>query len=461
MNCLVTETRYTATCLVTQSATLLACIKTLQKNPKSPIKCPMISPASLSNASQKTFPSKSLPHSNNLSSTSTPPNHDPLASSASIIRLAPHTPLTTGAFATSTIAPTTNRTCQITPTMTLPNLLQPQTGDPLPPLSSICLLRSSHLLSQPSMPQLPEYLGSSLLLSALQYLSEKTPPPSINSFSLDDSPHDLSRALLPCTTWTPPPTMPSSMDWSSPWKHTHTNTTKPLLPRKRPIRRSWMTLVKPLSSLRPALLDTLTPSANHPTGILRTANSLISPFPAAMDSPTQPSGSSSSMMAVSLAIQRKMVLTTFPMSARFMQCPNTQLTLQSLYPIGSTKPFKGQPLAILSSLMQSRAQTIGASKPMLCGTEISMNASSTTKPSLTTPTANSRVPSLLMINVKAGWSVHNFPNGFHIWWENPCACPPISVLGEDGRKDMDVTSKGECDVIDLTNEDSSSDDEEL
>ncbi len=90
-----------------------------------------------------------------------------------------------------------------------------------------------------------------------------------------------------------------------------------------------------------------------------------------------------------------------------------------------------------------------------------MNASSTTKPSLTTPTANSRVPSLLMINVKAGWSVHNFPNGFHIWWENPCACPPISVLGEDGRKDMDVTSKGECDVIDLTNEDSSSDDEEL
>ena len=34
------------------------------------------------------------------------------------------------------------------------------------------------------------------------------------------------------------------------------------------------------------------------------------------------------------------------------------------------------------------------------------------------------------------------------------------VLEGDGRKDEDITSKGECDVIDLTNEDSSSDDEE-
>ena len=34
------------------------------------------------------------------------------------------------------------------------------------------------------------------------------------------------------------------------------------------------------------------------------------------------------------------------------------------------------------------------------------------------------------------------------------------MLEGDGRKDKDVTSKRECDVIDLTNEDSSSDDEE-
>jgi len=34
------------------------------------------------------------------------------------------------------------------------------------------------------------------------------------------------------------------------------------------------------------------------------------------------------------------------------------------------------------------------------------------------------------------------------------------VLEGDGRKDEDITSKRECDVIDLTNKDSSSDDEE-
>jgi len=35
------------------------------------------------------------------------------------------------------------------------------------------------------------------------------------------------------------------------------------------------------------------------------------------------------------------------------------------------------------------------------------------------------------------------------------------VLEGDGRRDEDVTSKRECDVIDLTNKDSSSNDEEL
>ncbi len=49
---------------------------------------------------------------------------------------------------------------------------------------------------------------------------------------------------------------------------------------------------------------------------------------------------------------------TSPMSARSMCPPSTQLTLQSLYPIGSMRPFKGQPLATLPSLMQSRAQML-------------------------------------------------------------------------------------------------------
>ncbi len=57
--------------------------------------------------------------------------------------------------------------------------------------------------------------------------------------------------------------------------------------------------------------------------------------------------------------------------------------------------------------------------------------------------------------------MHDLLSGFHIWQENPCTCPPTNMLGEDGRKDEDITSKGECDVIDLTNKNSSSNDKEL
>jgi len=58
------------------------------------------------------------------------------------------------------------------------------------------------------------------------------------------------------------------------------------------------------------------------------------------------------------------------------------------------------------------------------------------------------------------WNAHDFPSGFRIWQESCRVCPPTGALEGDGRKDEDVTSKRECDVIDLTNEDSSSDDEE-
>ncbi len=53
------------------------------------------------------------------------------------------------------------------------------------------------------------------------------------------------------------------------------------------------------------------------------------------------------------------------------------------------------------------------------------------------------------------------PSGFRIWQESHNACPPTPGLTRDGRRDGDVASKEECDVIDLTNEESSSDDEEL
>ncbi len=152
---------------------------------------------------------------------------------------------------------------------------------------------------------------------------------------------------------------------------------------------------------------------------------------------------------------------TCPTSARSMHPPNIQLTLQNLYPIGSTKPFKGQPLATPPSLMQSRPQMIGDLRLMLCGLEVSMNASSPTRPNSIAPTANSKAPSSLETNAEEGWNARDFPSRFRIWQKNQRVCQLTDALEGDGRRDEDVTSKGECDVIDLTNEDSSDDDEEL
>jgi len=90
-----------------------------------------------------------------------------------------------------------------------------------------------------------------------------------------------------------------------------------------------------------------------------------------------------------------------------------------------------------------------------------MSESSTIKPSSIKSTMSSRALSSPMTSVKVDWNVHNFWSGFCIWWENPCACPPTNMLAEGGRKDEDITVKGEHDVIDLTIKDSLSNDKEL
>ena len=90
-----------------------------------------------------------------------------------------------------------------------------------------------------------------------------------------------------------------------------------------------------------------------------------------------------------------------------------------------------------------------------------MSALSLTRPNSITPMASSRAQSSLKTSVEDGWSARDFPRGFRIWQENCRACLLVDGPAGDGRRDEDITSKGECDVIDLTNEDSSSDDEEL
>src|SRR6266436_7641887 len=141
--------------------------------------------------------------------------------------------------------------------------------------------------------------------------------------------------------------------------------------------------------------------------------------------------------------------------------PSIQLTLRSRYLTGSTKPFKGPPLLTPPSSTPSKPPMTGGSKPTSCDSGPSTSASSPIRPSSTALTANSKAPSSPETSARVAWSAHVLPNGFHIWRESHSAWPPTSGLAGDGRTDEDVASKGGCDVIDLTNEGSSSDDEEL
>ncbi len=216
-----------------------------------------------------------------------------------------------------------------------------------------------------------------------------------------------------------------------------------------------------MSFLRPTLLGTSTPSPSHLRDTLKMVTLPPSPSPAATDSQTLPNGLRSSTTVESQATRQKTALMTSCMCARSMHPPSIQLTLRSLYPIGSTKPFKGQPLDTLPSLMWSRLRTIGGSRLTLCDSEPSTSTSLPTRLSSTIPTGRSKAPSSPETNAEEGWSACDFPSGFHIWQENRCACLLINRSTGDGKRDKDVTSKGGCDVIDLTNKDSSDDDEEL
>src|SRR6266446_4641842 len=222
-----------------------------------------------------------------------------------------------------------------------------------------------------------------------------------------------------------------------------------------------MTVKRRSNSWKPDLLATSTPSPNHPTGTSKTVGSPPSLSPAEEGSPTQPSGSRSSMMVGWQGTPPRTALTTSCTCARSMHPPSIQLTLWSLYPIGSTKPFKGQPPDMLPSLMQSRLWTIGGLRLTLSDLGPSTSASSPTKPSSTALTANSRVQSSPETNAEDSWSARDFPSGFCIWQENCRACLQVDGPAGDGRRDEDVTSKRQCDVIDLTNKDSSSNEEEL
>src|SRR6266478_849931 len=103
--------------------------------------------------------------------------------------------------------------------------------DPLPPLSSIRLLKSSPRHSQPPSSHVPGYLDSLLPLPMLQY-PQDLPLPKTTSSPLDKCPLNQSAPPSPATTSPPTLIVRSLTDSSSPPRPAPTATTKTSLPKK-------------------------------------------------------------------------------------------------------------------------------------------------------------------------------------------------------------------------------------
>src|SRR6266403_74998 len=191
-----------------QSAPSLPRIKTLGTTPQLSIECPAISPAFLSNAFQKTSPSKTSLPSNAPNTTSTPPNPALTVSFASATSSAPTTSQYIAGIVNYPTAPfiTVTSPCRISLAMTPQNLpTPPATEDLLPQLSSIHLLKSSPHRSQAPSSHVSGYLDSLLPLPMLQYPQDPPQPKTIFSPS-DRCPLDQFAPPSPATTSLQTPT---------------------------------------------------------------------------------------------------------------------------------------------------------------------------------------------------------------------------------------------------------------
>src|SRR6266481_6092310 len=191
-----------------QSAPSQTRIKTFKTSPHLLIECPTIFPTSQSNAFQVTSLSKTSHPSNAPNTISTPQNPTPTASSASATSSAPITYQYIAGIVNYPTAPfiTVTSPCRISLAMTPQNPPAPQaTEDPLPPLSSIRLLKSSPRRSQAPSSHVPGYLDSLLPLPMLQYLQDP-PLPRTTSSPSDKCLPDPSAPPSPATTSPPTPT---------------------------------------------------------------------------------------------------------------------------------------------------------------------------------------------------------------------------------------------------------------
>src|SRR6266404_6408641 len=165
------------------------------------------------------------------------------------------------------------------------------------------------------MSHIPEYLDSLLPLPMLQYPQDPLLPPTTSS-PLDKCLLGQSTVQSPAMTSPPTPISPSSMDWLSPPRPAPTTSNKTWPPKKQTTKRSWMTVKKRLSFLKPISSDTLTPSPSHPKDMLKTVASQRSPSPAEEGFQTQPSGSRNSTTVEWRGIPLRMALTTSRTCAR-------------------------------------------------------------------------------------------------------------------------------------------------
>src|SRR6266404_104532 len=174
-----------------------------------------------------------------------------------------------------------------------------------------------------------------------------------------------------------------------------------------------------------------------------------------------PNGSNSLMMDVSWGTASTMAQGISPTSKRSTLPHRTQLsTRQKFFPFGFGRPFKGQPFSTKNSTGLYGTLMTGGFTPKSSATANSTRTSSPSRPSLTSTTPPSPLPRTPDFSPLLGWKRRNFPSGFCIW--QPQFRPrPTSQPEEPGRKDADIHTRAGCDVIDLTNEDSSSNDEEL
>src|SRR6266478_2673061 len=215
----------------------------------------------------------------------------------------------------------------------------PATEDPLPPLSSMRLLKSSPRRSQAPSSHVPGYLDCLLELPMLQYPQDPPPLPTISS-PLDRCLPGRSMPPSPVMTSPQTPIALSSTGSSSPPRLAPIATAKTSLPKKRTTKRSWMTVKKRSSFLKPVSSGTSTPSPSRLPGMSKTAVSQRLLSLSGEDSQTRPNGSRSSTTVEWRGIPPRTALTTSRTYARSMPPPSIQLTLQTHCRTGSTRPFR-------------------------------------------------------------------------------------------------------------------------